>query len=113
MGSALLEGISARHLSHPTDSHPSLHVRLEALGVSLESVASEGLRTVVPEPAIRLLDDCRSLEKQLSVSYQELMARILGIDLERLPASMPADEKSSWSAKRRRERISSSRKRRR
>jgi Zn-dependent protease with chaperone function len=109
---ALLEGISESHLEHPTDSHPPLHARLEALGISMEEVASEGLSTNVPDPAITLVDDSELVERKLSLAYQELMAQFLGIDLERIPEAPAASEKLSWSAKKRRERMKSSRKRR-
>ncbi len=110
---ALLEGISESHLEHPTDSHPPLHTRLEALGIPLMEVALEGLSTVVHDPAITLVEDSKIVERKLSLAYQELRAQFLGIDLERIPEAPAPSEKMSWSAKKRRERMKSSRKRRR
>jgi Zn-dependent protease with chaperone function len=109
---SLLAGISDRHLEHPTDSHPPLEARLEALGVSLDDVTADGLRTVASDPAIELLDEPRGAEKKLSIAYQEFLAQFLGIDLESMPASFETGHKSRWSAKKRRERMSSRNRRR-
>jgi Zn-dependent protease with chaperone function len=74
-----LEGIADTHLSHPTDTHPPLGVRLEALGLTLAELTGPSLE-VGPDPAaITLLPDAEKLEEELSGAYQAIMAQELGI----------------------------------
>jgi len=54
-GPALLDGILATHTEHPTDTHPSLAVRLEALGVGLPEIAAEALQVGPATPASSLV----------------------------------------------------------
>ena len=77
-----LEGIADAHLSHPTDSHPPLSVRLQFLEVRLDDVASDALAVTPPEPAITWISDAEKQEEEISGAYQLLLARQLGIDLE-------------------------------
>jgi Zn-dependent protease with chaperone function len=51
---ALLDGILETHTPHPTDTHPSLAVRLDALGVPLQDIAAEALRVAPAAPASSL-----------------------------------------------------------
>lgn len=107
----ILVGMADAKLAHPTDSHPPLGSRLEALGLAIEDVANEALTAEVSEPAIGLLDDPEKFEKQITIAYQELLARHGGINLQ----SLPPDQRPpgpSWAAKRRRERARSRSRRR-
>lgn len=77
-----LQGIAEVHLSHPTDSHPPLSVRLQSLQVGLNDVATDALAVTPAEAAITLISDAEKLEEEISEAYQVLLARQLGIDLE-------------------------------
>jgi Zn-dependent protease with chaperone function len=77
-----LKGIAETHLSHPTDSHPPLSVRLQSLQVGLNDVATDALAVTPPEAAITLVSDAEKLEEEISDAYQLLLAHRLGINLE-------------------------------
>jgi Zn-dependent protease with chaperone function len=81
-----LEGIAEEHLSHPTDSHPPLSVRLESLKLGLNDVAADALAVTPAEPAIGEVSDAEKHEEEISEAYQLLLARQLGIDLEEAKA---------------------------
>ncbi|MCW5978068.1 MAG: M48 family metalloprotease [Bryobacteraceae bacterium] len=81
-GSEALEGIAEVHLSHPTDSHPPLSLRLQSLQVGLNDVATDALMVTPLQGAITLISDAEKLEEEISEAYQVLLARQLGIDLE-------------------------------
>ena len=82
-----LEGLSGKELSHPTDSHPPLSDRLQAMGLGLEDVAAPALDAYPAEAAITLFSDVEPLEEKMSDAYQELLIRELGIELnEEAPA---------------------------
>ena len=49
-GPSSFEGLDAHDIPHPTDSHPPLSQRLEALGFGVADLTSEAL-AVAPEPA--------------------------------------------------------------
>jgi len=72
-----LKGVTETHLSHPTDSHPPLSVRLQSLGVTLGTVAKTSLVVAPMNPAIVLIDEPEKLEEEISSAYQELLARHL------------------------------------
>lgn len=78
---AALQGLADTHLSHPTDSHPPLSVRLRSLQVEVNDVASEGLAVRPNQPAIMLISDPETLEAELSEAYQLVLARQRGVDL--------------------------------
>jgi Zn-dependent protease with chaperone function len=65
-GPALLEGILETHTAHPTDTHPTLAVRLDALGVDLAAVAADALQLQPREPAATLVPDGVLHEEALS-----------------------------------------------
>ncbi len=69
-----LEGIDERQLAHPTDSHPPLGVRLDALGLSVSQIESDALHTAPPHHAIELIADYESLEKELTEVEHLLLA---------------------------------------
>ena len=76
-----LEGLADRELSHPTDSHPPLGVRLEALRLRIQDVSSAALAVSPTDPAIALLPNPEATEEEISAAYQAILARQLGIDL--------------------------------
>jgi Zn-dependent protease with chaperone function len=75
------EGIAEAHLSHPTDSHPTLSTRLESLSVSFESVEAAALQVAPSDAAASLLPDLEQWELQLSSAYQSLLAQQLRINI--------------------------------
>jgi len=81
-GPRVLEGIADRHLSHPTDTHPPLSVRLQSLGKSLEEVSVAALAVRPKEAGIALISEFEQKEKEVSEAYQAILARQFGIDLE-------------------------------
>ena len=77
-----LQGLADTHTSHPTDTHPSLGERLKNLRTSLQDVASAALNIPPEEPAIEYVSDYEAKEKEISQSYQFLLAQNLGISLD-------------------------------
>jgi Zn-dependent protease with chaperone function len=77
-----ISGLSESHLSHPTDSHPPLAARLESLQVSLESVSDAALAVTPQASAATLIPDLEKWEEEISASYQALMARQLGLEVQ-------------------------------
>jgi Zn-dependent protease with chaperone function len=74
-----LQGLDESRLSHPTDSHPALSVRLESLGVTLDEAQVAALAVAPPEPAVTLVADAEKLEQQLSEVEHYLLAQSLGL----------------------------------
>ncbi len=88
-----LDGIAETHLSHPTDSHPPLSVRLSALGISIKDVSKAALDVRPTQAAIDLLPNVETVEENISSAYQTILARQLGIDLESGTATSDTREK--------------------
>lgn len=70
-----LEGIASKRIAHPTDSHPPLSIRLEALGVSVGLVSEAALKTAPEQPAIGLFAAAEALEQELTDFEHHLMVR--------------------------------------
>jgi Zn-dependent protease with chaperone function len=64
-----LEGITDQQLPHPTDSHPPLYLRLEALGLTLDGIASEALQMRPDPAAISLIRDPETIEVELTDAF--------------------------------------------
>lgn len=77
-----LEGIADTQLSHPTDSHPPLSVRLESLRVDVSEVSGASLEVSPSDPAISHIDGYEQKEEEISTAYQMIVAKQLGIDLD-------------------------------
>ena len=90
-GEAALEGIAESQTSHPTDSHPTLAVRLAALNIDLASVTSEALDVRPMSAAVALIANAEAQERTLTTDYQQLLTVVLGINAE---SSGAADEDS-------------------
>ncbi len=73
-GPERLRGLGIQSLAHPTDRHPSLARRLDALSIDGPEVAAAALDTRPPAPAITLLDDVGALERSLSEIEHSLLA---------------------------------------
>lgn len=67
--------------THPTDSHPPLGLRLDALGVTLDDVADASLAVSPADAAITLLAEPERLEEEISGVFHLILARDLGIEL--------------------------------
>ena len=76
-----LTGLDDRTLSHPTDSHPPLGVRLQNLGVNLDDVKLSALVVAPENPAIDSIDDHETREKRLSDAEHYLLAQLAGISI--------------------------------
>jgi Zn-dependent protease with chaperone function len=87
----VFEGIAETHLTHPTDSHPPLSVRLKSLGSSIDEAGSDALNIKPSPSAIDLLPEAEKLEEEISGAYQVILARRLGIDLDRLTETVPQE----------------------
>ena len=61
-----LQGLEDQRLTHPTDSHPRLGLRLQTLGLSINNVADKSLQTSPQPQAIELIADYEELEKRLT-----------------------------------------------
>lgn len=79
---ATIDGVLYTHVSHPTDSHPPLAERLDSLKVSLGSVADAALVVAPHNSAATLISGLETLEEEISVAYQTIVAQHLGISLE-------------------------------
>ncbi len=77
-----VEGLAETRLSHPTDSHPPLGVRLKALTCSIADVVDDALNINPDQPAIHLIPAAEATEEEISGAYQVILARQLGIDLD-------------------------------
>lgn len=69
----VLEGLDEQQVAHPTDSHPPLSQRLEALSLSLDAVSAEALKTDSEDLAIRLFPDAEWLEAQLTEDQNQFL----------------------------------------
>jgi Zn-dependent protease with chaperone function len=78
----VLDGIAETHLSHPTDSHPPLGVRLESLGITVKGVSGAALVVSPSEPAISYIDRYEQKEEEISGAYQMILANQYGIDVD-------------------------------
>lgn len=57
--------IGNTHTSHPTDSHPPLLIRLNPMGLDVDSIYSKGIN-IESDQAITLIEDIETLEKDLT-----------------------------------------------
>ncbi len=83
----VFEGLANTRLSHPTDSHPPLGIRLETLGISMSDVETDALNVSPASAAIDLVKQPEQLEEEISVTYQAFLARQMGIDFDSPPNS--------------------------
>ncbi len=69
-----LRGLVPQELGHPTDRHPPLAQRLEALEVDPARLVAAALATAPASPAIGLVDDAEAVEQGLSAAEHQLIA---------------------------------------
>jgi Zn-dependent protease with chaperone function len=73
-GPERLQGLGPQELGHPTDRHPSLAARLEALVADRSRLAASALLTTPESPAIGFIQDADALEQGLSAAEHRLIA---------------------------------------
>ena len=71
----LLDGLDAKAIPHPTDSHPPLSIRLAALGKNLIDIRSDALNLSPHPSSNEVIDRCEELEVQLSTVEQALLVK--------------------------------------
>jgi Zn-dependent protease with chaperone function len=82
----LLADVVGSHQAHPTDTHPTLEARADALDVPL--AAFDVVLGLPAEPAIHLLDDTEAIETALT---DQLAQALLAIGAAKLPDPEPAE----------------------
>ena len=70
-----LIGLGDECLAHPLDTHPPLKTRLDALGVSIESIQAAALATSPENPSVRLIDHYADIEAELTKMEQALLEK--------------------------------------
>jgi Zn-dependent protease with chaperone function len=70
-----LEDIAQTSTSHPTDTHPTLEVRLEALGIDLAGVSIDALHVAPTPPAISVIPTAELHERALGAIVAMSRAR--------------------------------------
>lgn len=75
----ILENIAEMHTVHPTDSHPSLGVRLQSLNISMADVSECALIVSPQESVLKYIPDYEKLEESISYAYQSIRSRQLGL----------------------------------
>jgi Zn-dependent protease with chaperone function len=74
-GPESLSDLEEQRLPHPTDSHPPLAVRLEALGVTMDDVSDAALATEPELASIELVEGHEELEEALSQMHSVMFAQ--------------------------------------
>lgn len=65
-----LNGLAGVQLSHPTDTHPPLGLRLESLEISASDVEMDALNITPAYTPIALVPEAEKLEEEISDEYQ-------------------------------------------
>lgn len=82
----LLDSVLDVRVAHPTDSHPPVSQRLDALKVTVDQVRSSGLSLPAPS-AIELLADAPAIEAELTDIQHRVMVSIGRVVLPKNPPS--------------------------
>jgi Zn-dependent protease with chaperone function len=70
-----LDGLDEQCLPHPTDTHPPLKLRLEALGCTMTELKDAALMTSPSNCAVHLIDRYEETEAELTKMDQSLMEK--------------------------------------
>jgi Zn-dependent protease with chaperone function len=70
-----LDGLDEQCLPHPTDTHPPLKLRLEALGCTMTELVDAALMTSPSNCAVHLIDRYEEIEAELTKMDQSLMEK--------------------------------------
>ncbi len=68
--------------THPTDSHPPLSARPQALKLTIDDLTEAASEIAPTDAAIALVANHEDHERQISQAYQHLLAQHVGIDLK-------------------------------
>lgn len=74
--------IADTNLTHPTDSHPQLGIRLAALKIQPKDAFQKALVVQPNSPSIDLLPGAEGIEQEISQTYQAILAQEYGINLD-------------------------------
>jgi len=88
------KGLDQVYPSHPTDSHPSLAIRLQALGSELANVLGRDLKKVVEsECAVHLIENFEALEVELSEleNYKMIKTGVVEINTPEVESKVRAE----------------------
>jgi Zn-dependent protease with chaperone function len=72
-----LENVATTEMPHPTDSHPPLSVRLQALGLPLASLVQDALVVEPADAAINLVDEPEKIEQEVNDTYHSILRKYL------------------------------------
>jgi Zn-dependent protease with chaperone function len=88
-GAADVAAVLEARAAHPTDSHPSTHDRIDALGLNPRHIAAQAIGVEEGDAAIDLVDRAEAIERTLSAASHDLM---LARGHARLPQPDRADD---------------------
>lgn len=77
----ILTDLPKKIMHHPTDSHPTLAIRLIYLKINIDDIADEILTVQPSNSALALIPEPEALEKEISAAYQLILAKKLGIEI--------------------------------
>lgn len=77
----ILTDLPKHIMIHPTDSHPTLAIRLINLKINIDDIKEEILSVHPSNSAVTLIPDPDEMEKDISAAYQLILAKRLGIDI--------------------------------
>jgi Zn-dependent protease with chaperone function len=69
-----LKALEEQRLPHPTDSHPPLKVRLDALGLTIADVEGATLETDPDDPAVSLVPRAEEIERRVTAELEQRIA---------------------------------------
>jgi Zn-dependent protease with chaperone function len=69
-----LKALEEQRLPHPTDSHPPLKVRLDALGLTMAAIEGAILETDPDDPAIGLVPRAEEIEQRVTSELEQRIA---------------------------------------
>jgi Zn-dependent protease with chaperone function len=73
-----LDGVECQAQDHPTDRHPALAARLQAIGLELRQVSTAALVTEPPVSAASLVEGYEAIEQRLSTVEHQLVVETGG-----------------------------------
>lgn len=77
----ILTNLPKQIMHHPTDSHPTLAIRLISLKVNLDEIKDEILVIKPDNSALILIPEAEELEKEISAAYQVFLAKLMGLNI--------------------------------
>ena len=71
----VLTNLNDTVIAHPTDSHPPLSTRIEALGINFEEASNEALNITPEISASQIIDNYEMIEEEITHSYQTYLLK--------------------------------------